>query len=159
MIRHLPRGLLLALTFACGPALALTCGASAGTHAFGTYYPMSGNAVDTSSSIAVNCSGLVGLLVSVEIHLGTGSGGYGARKMLSGANALSYNLYTDAGRSTVWGDGTGGSAVVSYSLLLPLLGNSSRTDWVYGRIPARQVDVRPGNYSDSIVVTVDYFAL
>lgn len=145
----------------CGAnANALTCGASATSHAFGSYYPLSGNAVNTSSTITVSCSGLIGLQVSAEVQLSTGAGGsFATRRMASGVNTLQYNLYRDSGRTTLWGDGTGGSTSLSYLLLLPLLGNDSRTDTIYGRIPGGQTGVAPGNYTDTITVTIEYFAL
>ena len=42
---------------------------------------------------------------------------------------LAYNLYREASRSIIWGDGTGGSAVGS---------GTGATHTVYGRIPSRQ---------------------
>jgi spore coat protein U-like protein len=73
--------------------------------------------------------------------------------MLSGSERLYYNLYLDPGRSTVWGDGTGGTGQYSVS--------KTKNDWlnlnipVYGRVPPAQ-DVAPGSYSDLIVVTVNW---
>src|SRR6266487_1298814 len=50
------------------------------------------------------------------------------RKMVNAGTLLNYNLYTDAARTTVWGDGTGGTVTVSGS------SNGSTTHTVYGRI-------------------------
>lgn len=160
MMKTVLRSTALSLFFYSAPSLALTCGANATPHAFGNYYPLSGHAVDTASSVTVSCSGLIGLLVSLEIKLSTGNdGSYVSRSMASGANVLNYNLYTDPGRSTVWGDGSGGTESISYTLLLPELGNDSRTNWIYGRIPAGQTWVVPGEYADTIIVTIEYYAL
>lgn len=152
----------IALGLACysAPGRALTCTVTAEDHAFPNYYPLSGDYVDQTSDITVECSGLVGLLVSVTIGLSTGSSGsYAPRKMYKGTDFLNYNLHTNIGRTTVWGDGNGGTSTVGYTLLLPLIGNDSRTDTVYGRIPAPQTSAVPGYYSDSITVNVEYFGL
>lgn len=151
----------IALNLACYAAPASTaCTVTATDHAFGNYLPLSGNATDATSDITVNCSGPVGLLVTIAISLGTGSSGsYSPRMMYKSTDTLSYNLYTNAARNTVWGDGTGGTSTIGYTLLLPLLGNDSRTDTVYGRIPANQTTAVPGYYSDIITVTVDYLGL
>lgn len=67
---------------------------------------------------------------------------------------LSYNLFTDAGRTTIWGDGTGGTSYQS----LPA-GSSTHTEAfiLYGRIPGNQSQATAGNYSDpSLSVVVSY---
>lgn len=68
--------------------------------------------------------------------------------MKSGANLLSYALFSDAARTTNWGlapaagvPGTG-SDVAS-----PLV--------VYGQVPAGQF-VTPGAYADAVVATITY---
>lgn len=129
---------------------------------FPDYFPLSGSVSDSAGNITVDCQnpGLVGLLVTVSISLSTGSGGsYMPRTMLKGTDTLNYNLYTNAGRTTVWGDGTGGTSTIGYTLLLPILGNDNRTDPYYGRIPAGQTGAIPGTYNDTITVTVDYLGL
>ena len=73
--------------------------------------------------------------------------------MASGSNTLNYNLYRDAARTTIWGDGSGGTSFFQVSVL-PLLPTSG-TVTVYGRIPALQ-DAHTGSYSDSIVATITF---
>jgi spore coat protein U-like protein len=83
------------------------------------------------------------------LSLSTGSGTYASRKLVNGPYLLSYNLYTDAARTTIWGDGTAGTSTVS--------GNAKNaTHTVYGRIPARQNARMGSGYTDTIVVTVTY---
>ena len=72
--------------------------------------------------------------------------------MRSGGNSLSYNLYLNAARTTIWGDGSGGTSVHG-PVAAPLLG--SVTVNVFGRITARQ-NVGVGAYSDVIVATINY---
>jgi spore coat protein U-like protein len=131
------------------------CTVSATNLSFGQYVTSSGSAADTTGNIAVTCSGLANLLVGYTIALSTGaSGSYAPRTLTSGANTLNYNLYTDLLRTTVWGNGSG-SSTVSGSILVQLLFPTTNNHTVYGRIPASQ-NVAPGNYSDTITVTVNY---
>jgi spore coat protein U-like protein len=69
--------------------------------------------------------------------------------MRSGANTLTYNIYTSASRSIVWGDGTGGSHTqTAYK-------NSTTTLNLFGQIPAGQ-DVPKGIYIDNLIATVNF---
>ena len=52
---------------------------------------------------------------------------------------LNYNLYLNSARTTVWGDGTGGTSV----LTVTLNANVTRNQTVFSRVPARQ-DVTSG---------------
>lgn len=155
--RRLGLGLALAALPVPASALLVTCTTSATGVAFGTYAPFNGTPLDSTGTVTVTCTPtLVGLLVSYSIALSAGSSGsYASRTMLSGTSPMNYQLYTDASRSTVWGDGSGGTAVVSDSYTIALLFPVTRNYTVYGRVPALQA-VGPGTYSDSIVVTVTY---
>lgn len=137
----------------CSAACNAACTVTATSHAFPDYYPLSGSAADTSSDVTVECSGLLDLAITVSLSTGS-SGSYAPRTMYKGTDTLNYNLYTNTGRTTVWGDGTGGTSVVSY-VLVPIILNH-RTDTVYGRVPASQTTAVPGYYSDTITVTVEY---
>lgn len=154
--RCLP-ALLLAMAYPSAAAAAATCTVSATTLAFASYNPFSSSPLDSAGDIAVTCSlgGLLSLLVSYDIRLSTGgSAGYAPRRMSSGVNSLDYNLYTTSGRTTVWGNGTGTTAIISDGYLLGV-GTTVRHYAVHGRVPALQ-NVRGGAYVDSITVTVDY---
>ena len=79
----------------------------------------------------------------------------------SGSDRLNYNLYTDSNRSSVWGDGTAGTSVITGSIAV--LGQSTASTApipYYGKIIAAQ-DVSaasPGplstTYSQTLVMTV-----
>ncbi|WP_367617271.1 spore coat protein U domain-containing protein [Plastoroseomonas hellenica] len=47
------------------------------------------------------------------IALGPGHGSIPTRRMASGDAIFQYQVYATAARTTVWGDGTGGSMIVS----------------------------------------------
>lgn len=139
---------------ACNRLSFCTCTVTATGVSYGTYDTLAPSSDDASGSVRVRCTLLVALSGSFTIDLSAGSSGsYAGRTMRSGAQILPYNLYTNAARTQVWGNGTGGSARVtqSFSGLLVV----DRSVPVYGRIPSRQ-NVRAGAYSDTIVVTVTY---
>ena len=74
------------------------------------------------------------------------------RTLRKGSEVLQYNLYRNAARTTIWGDGTGGTSV--YSLANPP-NNSNVNLTIYGRIPAQQ-DVSAGNYSDTVSAVINF---
>jgi spore coat protein U-like protein len=145
-----------------GAAMGVSCGASVPVLSFGSYNVFASTPVDSATSLSVSCTRLPGdpggnIRVNYIVTLGTGSSGSYAQRMLrSGAETLGYNLYNDSSRALVWGDGNGGSQVVTGSMNLSP-GNPSRvnTHTIYGRVPARQ-DVAAGNYADAILVTITY---
>jgi spore coat protein U-like protein len=120
--------------------------------AFGPYDPFTSSPLDSTGSMTLRCEN-VGPSDTVIIDLGRGSAtSYTSRAMHSGIDVLQYNLYLDAARTAIWGDGTGGSS--HYGPFQPPSG-SDLTLSVYGRIPARQ-NVRAGSYTDTITVTIYY---
>ena len=142
----------------CGNAWALlqSCTVSAVPVNFGLYNPLSGVPVVATGTVTVSCTvTLIGLLESWTVALGTGNGGsFSARQMANGASTLSYNLYTSAAYSNVWGDGSGSTTLVSGST--PLSVGTTNTNYtVYGRIPAGQ-DSAAGTFTDAIVITLNY---
>lgn len=122
------------------------CTVSAEAVSFGSYDVFSNQSLDSTGNISLT-SCLVG--IGYSISLSPGGGSYASRSMANGAHRLDYNLYTDAARTIIWGDGTGATAVVSGLWLTTV----HRT--VYGRIPARQ-NAYVGSYSDTITVTVTF---
>lgn len=142
---------LAAAGMTCIPAIAqaASCRVTATPVRFGNYNPLRVAPLNRTSRITVNCSGTG----TFTVALSTGqSGSYNPRYMLSGASAdqLDYNLYTNAARNIIWGDGSGGSVIVTHVF------NNNRVRLnVYAQIPARQ-DITPGNYTDNITVKVTF---
>lgn len=139
------------------PALACTlcsCTATATNIAFGTYDPTSSAPSDTSGTVTVNCTGLVSLFGSVDIASSAGSSGNAAQRTLrQGTNTLNYNLYVNAARTIVFGDGSAGTQTITTPLNgLLIFGQSA---FIYGRMPARQWG-GAGSYSDTVVITISY---
>lgn len=119
---------------------------------FGGYDVFGSAPLDSAGSITLRCTD-VGLGDTVLVTLSKGaSATYFPREMTHPRTPLAYDLYLDAARTAVWGDGTGGSS--AYGPVQP----SDGVDLVlpvYGRVPARQ-NVVAGSYSDTLVVTIQF---
>ena len=130
---------------------ASSCSVSASSLAFGAYLPGAG-AVYSTSSAKVACS------VGAFFGLGGSSGSSGLqtqRLLTSGTHTVQYNLYTSPAYSSIWGDGTGGTQILSGT------GSGSSTPLsftLYGLLPDNAFNhaAVPGAYTDSIVVIVTF---
>ena len=101
--------------------------------------------VTANGSVTVNCTNTSAFTVALD---GGGSGDISARE-LSHASlpaSFTYQLYTDAGLTTVWGDGVTGSQANGTG--------PSQTLTVYGRTTSTPDTA--GAYSDEVQVTVTY---
>lgn len=161
---HDPRGrwvsgaLLLALIPA--QASALSCGTalnplsvSATGVSFGTYDPLTQSAAKATGSVTIACDLSLDALPAFAVSLSSGSANrFSPRAMRSGASALSYDLYTTAARTSIWGDGTSDTETRSYDGLL-VLGHVEFT--IHGAISPGQF-VSAGAYTDTIIVTIEY---
>ncbi len=120
------------------------CSVSTTGVAFGNYDVLNPSALDSSGTITYQCNSL--RIVRIELSQGS-SGNYNQRQMRRGTEVLNYNLYMDAARTTIWGDGTG----VTDRLLALVFPGVARTATVYGRVlPLQNAIV--GAYSDSLIV-------
>jgi len=120
---------------------------SASTLNFGTQGVLSTN-VDQTSTLQVTCTNTTPY--NIGLNAGTGTGAtVAARKMTSGANTVNYTLYSNSGRTTLWGNTVGTDTVAA-------TGNGAAQSYtVYGRVPP-QAAPAPGTYTDTITVTVTY---
>jgi spore coat protein U-like protein len=109
--------------------------------------------VDGQGSIIYTCGvtalGTTGVK-NIRIEMSRGSSNSYDRSMRSGAERLRYNIYLDASRTTVWGDGANGTD--SYFDSHPP-NKRPVTVPAYGRIFAMQ-DVAAGAYFDVLQVTI-----
>jgi spore coat protein U-like protein len=145
--------LVLVPTAPASPAMAAGCSVSTSGIAFGSYNPLLAAALDSAGDLAVSCSAPTAYSLALGTGTGTGTGSHAGRQLSGGRGVgLVYDLFLDASRSTVWGDGSSASAVVSG--VAPEGGAVARHT-VYGRIPARQ-NLPAGIYSDSVSILVSY---
>jgi spore coat protein U-like protein len=140
---------------------AADCNITAGGVAFGVYDQLATAADDSTGTVTVTCTNTGGgnTTVNYSVALSTGaSGAYSQRYMTAGTPRLNYNLYRDAARTIVWGNGTGGSSLIAGTLTVgPGVGNGTKSTayTVYGRAPALQ-NATPGTYADTIVITLTF---
>lgn len=120
---------------------------SASTHDFGSQGILSAN-VDQTSTIQVQCTDTTPYNIGLDVGIGA-SATVAARKMTNGANTVTYSLYSDSGRTTVWGNTVGTDTVAA-------TGNGASQNYtVYGRVPP-QTTPAPAVYTDTVTVTVTY---
>jgi len=158
LLWSLPAALACLLAGGTARAAGESCSVTATALAFGNFAPLSGSVLDATSTITVTCvcpALCLGINYTVAVSTG-GSGTFSPRRMSAGTPTLGYNGYTAAGRTTIWGDGSGSTAVQTRCRLVGAIGSS----WVepitfYGRIPVNSAAV-PGGYTDTLNVTVTY---
>lgn len=145
--------------FAAPSALAASCTLTLSGMTFGSYDVLTPTALDSVSTLNVACTRTLFPSERVDYTLtaSVGSGAsYASRSMAQGAERLGYNLYRNTARTQIWGNGTGGSSVITGTHTLnngnP---NRNRNHSIYGRIPALQ-NVAAGNYLDTLAVTLTF---
>jgi spore coat protein U-like protein len=146
LIALLATAVLVGLSFS---ALAV-CSLSSTSISFGNYDVFSTAALDSNGSLVYRC-GNADHDISVSLNHG-GAPSFNPRWMLKGSEVLNYNLYLDAARTVIWGDGTAGTQ--TYIIHNPP-NNQDVTVPVYGRVPPGQ-SISKGAYSDTITVTINF---
>lgn len=144
VLRILKLGLALAAICAAWSAPAAACTVSSTALQFGAYDPSATVANDSTFVVSYTCAATETPVISIS----TGNAGTFTRAM-TGPSSLKYNLFRDAARTQIFGDGTGGTVTWTGAV------GSSGNVTVYGRISAQQA-VFSGTYSDSVVVTVTF---
>lgn len=105
--------------------------------------------VDATSNIAVQCTN--GTSYNLGLDAGQASGATVATRRMTGAGAetVAYQLYSNAGHTTVWGNTIGTNTVASTGT------GAAQPFTVYGRVPTQNTPT-PGTYNDIITVTLTY---
>ena len=132
-------------------AFAIQCKLRVNPVNFGVYEPLTPVHLDVIGQIQVRCQAQPGIF---SVSIGPGISGDQLARILSagGGNVLFYNLFRDAARTQVWGDGTPPTFVVTGSRTTR--GRPSLFNYpIYGRIFANQAP-DPGLYTDNLVITV-----
>jgi spore coat protein U-like protein len=126
-------------TFTVTATVLNTCSATATNLAFGNYVDVT---IDQTSTVSVTCTSGG----AYTVGLSNGANYSAGRRMTNGSAFLSYELYSNAGRTVVWDEtttvaGTGSGAAQDLT--------------VYGRLPGGQ-GLIAGSYTDTITATVTY---
>jgi spore coat protein U-like protein len=138
-----------AISFTARATVATSCSVTAGNLDFGTETLMANDLLGVGT-VTVTCTN--GQDYSVALDNGTVAGGTTARRLMkhaSSSSTVQYELYSDAGRTLIWGElapelvkGTGTGEAVEHM--------------VYGRIPAQVAAPEAGSYKDTVTVTITY---
>jgi spore coat protein U-like protein len=146
------KGLIVLLCLILGNAAHAACGVTTTGINFGAYDVFAAVPRDTAGTVTVACDRNPPTDVTISIGPSPTSGGFQPRQMrhASQSDRMSYNLFTTASMTTVWGDGSAGTSTV---LLRKVNKNRPVTTTIYGRIPPGQ-NVSVGAYSDSVTVTI-----
>jgi spore coat protein U domain-containing protein, fimbrial subunit CupE1/2/3/6 len=131
------------------------CTISTAPVAFGAYDPVVANAttaLNGTGTVSVTCTN--GDSTTVTLGQGANAGGGStdaapARRLNDGgADYLSYSLYQDTGRTTVWGNTAGTGVAYTGTGTVSVL-------TVYGAVTAGQ-NVPSGSYTDTVVATITF---
>lgn len=134
--------------FQVSATVSSSCSMSTSNLSFGTYDPLALVAATGTTTVSVTCN--LTTPYALKLDGGSTASSISSRAMTDGAgHNLSYQLYTSALHTTVWGDGTTGSTVtgVGTGLAIPSV--------VYGQISTGQ-NVPNGTYNDTIAVTLSF---
>jgi spore coat protein U-like protein len=104
--------------------------------------------VNGTSALAVQCTNTTPYNIGLDQGQGSGAT-VAARKMSSGANTITYTLYSDTNRTVLWGNTVGTNTMAG-------IGNgASQSYTIYGQVPPQNTPT-PAVYTDTVTVTVTY---
>jgi spore coat protein U-like protein len=134
-------------SFTVQVAISSACAVTSATSMdFGSQGVLAAN-VDQTSTINVTCTNTTPYNIGLDKGLNGGS--VTTRQMKAGSALINYSLFSDAGRTTNWGNTVGTDTVAA-------AGNGSAQAFTaYGRIPA-QATPAAGTYTDTVTVTITY---
>ncbi len=123
-----------------------------GSISFGNYDVFSTVPLDAVGTIQITCD-LTEAHTIITLGPSQNGSGFSPRQMknVSSGDLLAYNLFTNTARTTVWGDGTGGTSTVTQRVFK----KTPAIVTIYGRMAAAQ-NVRSGTYTDTVTVTINW---
>jgi spore coat protein U domain-containing protein, fimbrial subunit CupE1/2/3/6 len=135
-------------TIAVGLTIEDECTISTPGLDFGTHGVLESN-IETQGDISIECT--KGTAYAIALDAGVNASGVVAnRAMNSGTDKIGYQLYSDSGFSSVWGDTFGTTTVGSASAT-----GDAETHTVYARVPI-QTSQPIGTYADTVTATIWY---
>src|SRR6476661_1213444 len=127
-------------TFRVTAKVQAVCEVTATDLAFGNYTSQAGTPLQGTTLLRTTCT--PNTSYNIGLNEGTSPGAtVNQRKMVSGSQALNYQLYSDSSRTTIWGNTTGTDTVTGVGTGL------AQDHTVFGAVPAAQV-VPAGDYQD-----------
>lgn len=139
-------------TLSVSASVSADCDITTTAVSFGAVAVLSSTADDANGSLSVTCTSGTAWTAKADKGLGGTTATLTDRKMQNSTNLLSYDLYTDAGYTKIWGDaadtttvaitGTGDGSTVAHT--------------IYGRVPTGQKSAALGTYADTVTVTITY---
>jgi spore coat protein U-like protein len=126
-------------------SVAKNCTLSSPTLAFGAYDPTSGTPLDVSTTLTVTCTKTTPWTIALDNGLNFASSARHMKDAVS-ADTLTYEIYSDAPRTTVWNS----------TNTVAGAGTPATQPSVYGRIPTAQFVTPAAVYSDSVVATITF---
>ena len=126
------------------------CTVSTSALSFGNVDVGNGTNFDGTGGISVTCTNGTAWTAAADAGTGTGATLLN-RRMSAGGNLLNYSLFTDAARTSIWGNGAGSTATIGGTGT-----GSAQNVTVYGRVGSGQTSAPAGSYSDTVAVTVAY---
>jgi len=155
VMTHLGPGALQAQSSAASltvsASVSKNCTISTTTVNFGAYDPVTANSttpLDGSGAVTLTCT--KGAITIVGLDNGSNSDGTNRRMSSAGATYLGYQVYKDAARTRVWGDGLIDSLFVG-----PAPNRLPRTFPIFGRVPGGQ-NATVGSYTDTVLASVNF---
>jgi spore coat protein U-like protein len=141
-------------TLTPGTTITNNCIITGGSLSFSAYDPLGGAAVTGNTTFSIQCTNLMSapsVLMDQGLNDNTGTLAAPARRMLATVDStsyyLNYNLYSNAGASTVWEGVTGVTS--------PTPNGTAQNMTVYGKIASGQ-NVPAGSYSDTVTISVNF---
>ena len=136
-----------------------TCTANMQNVEFGAVNVTTGVPVDVTATLQVTCSDIAPATTMLCINFGaTAIDDQTSRKLPFGASdTIRYNLYTNSGRSTLWGSWADGYQSAGLEIVVP---NGTMNIPVYARLLGSQQQASSGFYTmtDSMNPSIDYGA-
>lgn len=125
------------------------CSVSTTGIAFGVYDVFAPAPLASTGTITISCDNNANATISISASGVSGIFQPRQMRLAAGTDLMNYNIYTDAGYATVWGDGTAGTVTVAAKPKK----NAPLNVTVFGSVPPLQ-NLSAGSYADTVTVTI-----
>jgi spore coat protein U-like protein len=136
-------------TFRVSTRVNAVCEISASNLDFGVYSAQGGSPLQGTTLLRATCTPNTGYQIGLNEGTSPGATTNQRRMVSPTTTALNYQLYSDAARSSIWGNTPGTDTVTGVGTGLP------QDYTVFGAVPAAQL-VPADEYGDTITVRIYY---